>query len=128
METNDILIYIGLVIFGLFFGALTMRSSNKREETHSSGIAQVFHYLSCSLMTGLTPFVLLTVIFVRPEWVEIGGLWVAPLVQVLGIAVLLFALAVVLLIPFAHYERPAIEATQRQEAGWTREDAVASGL
>lgn len=131
METTDILAYAGLVIFGLFFGTFTVQSSNKRETIRTdNAVARLCHYLSCSIMSALTPTVLVTVFIVHPHWATIGGIAFSPLVQLIGLVVILFALAVLLLIPYASYEKPALAAytAKQEDRGWTEQDARESGL
>lgn len=118
MNENAPVIILGLIIFSLFFGALTARSSNRRQRIQSGTIAKAFHYISCSVMAGLTPTVLTSVIILE-----------VPVLAALGTAVIMVGIAVILLMPFAMYEKPAIEEAQRAaDTGWTEADARASGL
>ncbi|MCU0513976.1 MAG: hypothetical protein MUE40_15575 [Anaerolineae bacterium] len=130
MDNVDLLSILGLVIFGLVFGVLTARSSNKREKLRGGAVARFFHFSACALMAALTPAVLVMAVFMHPEWVTIGGISIAPIVQMLGIAVALAALAVLLLIPYALLEQPARAAWEQQQIdqGWTEKDARTSGL
>jgi len=115
---DNFLPIILLAVFGLIFGYTTWRSSNKREATSATGIAQVFHYLASGIMATVTPTVLTCVIVYET------GLIPAVLV---GVAMFLFAL--VLLIPYAAFEKSAQErAAANLDRGWTREDALSSGL
>jgi hypothetical protein len=45
------------------------------------------------------------------------------------VALTMFILALILLLPYALLEKPALDAKTREEdRGWTREDAISSGL
>lgn len=118
MEQQDLIAIVGLVIFGLVFGALTARSSEKREAIQSRGAAQVFHYLACALWATVTPTVLVSVLVL-----ELG------LLPALGIAFSMVGVAYIMLILFAMLEQPALVRIQQQEdSGWTEADARSSGL
>lgn len=107
-----------LVAFGLIFGYRTWRSSHKRETSSATGIAQVFHYLASGIMATVTPTVLTCVIIFET------GLIPAVLV---GVA--MFIIALLLLIPYAIFEKSAQDrAAAKLDRGWTREDALSSGL
>ncbi len=131
METTDILAYAGLAIFGLVVGTLTARSSDKRETIRTDNpVARFFHYLSCSIMSIIAPTVLVTVLIVHPHWATIGGIAISPFMQLIGIAVVLFVSAIVLLIPYGTFEKPALVAyaATQEDRGWTEKDARSSGL
>lgn len=130
MDNTDIIAFTGLVIFGLVFGTFTARSSNKREKIRGGQVAEIFNYLACSIMAALTPTILTLVIVIHPTWQQIAGIAVSPFMQLIGVAVLMFATANLLLIPYAIAEKPAVDAYQlaKADAGWTEKDARESGL
>ncbi|QPC80987.1 hypothetical protein G4Y79_14875 [Phototrophicus methaneseepsis] len=116
--SREAIAILGLVIFGLIFGYFTSRSSQKREAIYSGPIAQVFHYLASSLLCTLTPTILVSVIVLHVGFI-----------RAVLIALAMFILALILLLPYALLEKPAIEDREKQDdRGWTREDAISSGL
>jgi len=116
--TTETIVVLFLIGFGLLFGYFTAQSSNNRQSIHSSGLPRVFHYLSAAIMSALTPTILLSIFVLH-----------LPFVQLILLAVGLFVLAILLLIPFAVFEKPLIEkAAQAKDQGWTEENARTSGL
>ena len=117
--TTETIAILGLIVFGLVFGTLTARSSIKREPiTASNGLAKASHYLAASILCTVTPTVLVSIFVLHLGF--IGAV---------SIAVVMFAIAFVLLMPYAILERPALdEKAKRQDQGWTKEDALSSGL
>lgn len=131
METTDIAAYVGLAFFGLVVGTLTARSSDKREKIRTDNpAARFFHYLACSIMSIIAPTILVTVFIVHPHWATIGGIAISPFMQLIGIAAILFVLAIALLIPYGTFEKPALAAyaAKQEDRGWTEKDARESGL
>jgi hypothetical protein len=130
MDNTDLIAIIGLVIFGLVFGTFTARSSNKREKIRGGQVAEICNYLACSIMSALTPTILTMVFIIHPTWQQIAGIWFHPFAQLLGVVVLMFVGANLLLIPYAVAEKPAVDAYQlaKADAGWTEKDARESGL
>lgn len=116
--SRELIVLVILVVCGVVFGWTTAQSSLKREKIHSSGLARVFHYLSSALMAALTPAVLLFIFVLH-----------LPFLTAIGIAISMFALSVLFLVPFAFLEKPALEAARaKEDRGWTEKDARESGL
>lgn len=109
------------VIFAAILGPLTARSSMRREPVYGGLAARVFHLIGASAVIGVVPGVLTALILG-------GGFRVA-----LPIALMFLAVSFAALLLFALFERPARTAhlahlAQRQDQGWTAEDARKSGL
>ena len=116
--TKEIIVILGLIVFGLVFGALTARSSIKRESIAAGSIAPVLHYLASSILCTVTPTVLVSIFVLHVDF--IGAV---------SVAVVMFAVAYLLLLPYAALERPALaDKTAQVDQGWTKEDALSSGL
>lgn len=118
MDERTLFAIVFLVAFGLIFGAITARFSLQREAVHGGAIAHLFHYLAASIWAALVPTVLVSVIVLRLH-----------LLQALGIVVILVLITLLLLFPYAAAEKPHLERlAQREDRGWTEEDARTSGL
>lgn len=117
--TTETIAILGLIVFGLVFGALTARSSMRREAiTANSSLAKVSHYLAASILCTVTPSVLVSIFVLHLGFVG-----------AVSVAVVMFAIALVLLLPYGILERPALEEkAKHQDQGWTKEDALTSGL
>ncbi len=119
MENEQLALLIGLAC-AVILGYFTTRSSNQREKVYGGPLAQIFHYIGAASFTGIVPVVLATVI--------LGG---GFLLAVRNLLIFLVVCAVALLI-FAVIERPALEEAKRklttEDRGWTKEDAITSGL
>ncbi len=81
--------------FGLVIGIKIARDSNAKEPVQGGPLAQAFHYLACSGLTGMLPFIITGIIV---------GL---PFVKVFGTAVGFLALTAVFLLVYAGIERNA---------------------
>lgn len=130
MDTTDLIAIIGLILFGIVMGVFAARSSNQREKLHGNQVARFFHYVACGLLSSIAPSVLVMALIIHPHWIDIAGLAVAPIVQMLAIALAMMGLALVCLMIFAVLEKPAKEAWQQAQIdrGWTEKDARESGL
>lgn len=119
MTNTEIIAVIALTAFGLIFGVLTARGSNRRDPIHSGPPGQVLHYLACSVVSAITPTILVSLFVLHVGFI-----------RAVLIAVLMFAAALLLLMGYAAVERPAKQAYEREQAnkGWTEADARASGL
>ena len=97
--TTETIAILGLIAFGLVFGALTARSSMRREAiTANSSLAKVSHYLAASILCTVTPTVLVSIFVLHLGF--IGAV---------SVAVVMFAIAFVLLLPYGILERPALD-------------------
>lgn len=115
---RELLVYGGLVVFGLLVGTRLAHSSDNRSKIYGDSRARFFHYLASSVMASITPFVLLSVVVLHMK-----------LIPAILTAVGFFVVSLALLIPYAIFEKPALEARKKQEdRGWTAEDAKTSGL
>ena len=118
--SRELLFIAFMVVFGVVFGWLTHKAAIKREKiTTKDPLALTFHYLACAIMAALTPGVLGMIIFLH-----------IPLPTALLIAVAMFAVAFLLMLPFANAEQPALVQARaaQEERGWTEKDARESGL
>jgi len=118
--SRELLFIAFMVIFGIVFGWLTHKAAIKREKiTTKSPLALTFHYLASAIMAALTPGVLGMVIFLN-----------ISLLNALLIAVGMFAIAFLFMLPFANFEQPALTQARiaQEERGWTEKDARESGL
>lgn len=129
---TDLLWIIILVGLGLVLAYRTAQSANNREKTHSNGVANVFNTIASGLVAMVAPTVLCSIFFIHPNFlgrVEIAGLNLTVLVHAVVIAFAMILAAIICLIPYAILEKPYLdEIQQREDKGWTREDAEASGL
>jgi hypothetical protein len=92
MENWLIAVLIGAAL-GLLFGIKIARDSNKKQPVHGGVLAQVFHYLACSGLGGMLPFIIAGVIV---------GL---PFLALLGTAVGFLILTGVSLVVYATFEQ-----------------------
>lgn len=93
------------------------RRSNQLDKVHGGLLAQVFHFIAAAVYVGVLPAALL------------GSILVGPLALGIPLALGLLAVALVSLLLYAVFERPARRALKPQEErGWTAEDALKSGL
>ncbi|MCS6834695.1 MAG: hypothetical protein NZ750_01590 [Anaerolineae bacterium] len=118
--SRELLFITFMVTFGVIFGWLTHKAAIKREKiTTKDPLALAFHYIASAIMAALTPGVLGMVIFLD-----------IPLTTALLIAVAMFAIAFVFMLPFANIELPALVQARaaQEERGWTEKDARESGL
>lgn len=117
MDKAQTALLIG-VGFAVIFGFLTARSSNKREKIYAGPLAHIFHYIGAGSFTGVLPVVLASLI--------VGGGF--ELAFPLGVIFVLVSLGALVL--FAVVEKPARDEALRnaKDRGWTKEDAVSSGL
>jgi hypothetical protein len=81
--------------FGLVIGIKIARDSNAKAPVQGGPLAQVFHYLACSGLTGMLPFIIAGIIV---------GL---PFVKLFGTAVGFLALTAIFLLIHASIERGA---------------------
>jgi cobalamin synthase len=115
--SQEVIVIVALVIFGLVFGFLTARSSHQRDTVHGGMMAQFFQYIASALWATLTPTVLTSVIVLD-----------VPLLQALLIAVAMLAIAFLATLLHAVFEKPALDKLEQEDRGWTAQDAVSSGL
>ncbi len=115
MENAPLALGIGLA-FALTLGALTARSSNRREPIHGGPLAQLFHYIGAAGVTGTLPVVLASLILG-------GGFELA-----FPLAVSFMITCFVSLVIFAAIEQPAKLKVVDEDQGWTEADARTSGL
>lgn len=115
METPQIVAIVLLSAFGLFFGRMIARNSEKRQKLPADALARTGHYLSSALIISVAPTVLTLLIIFH-----------AGIVNAFLTAVAMLGLAFVLLIPCAMAE--AAQPRQQMDLGWTAEDAKKSGL
>ncbi len=129
---NDSIYVLILIGLGLFVAYRTAQSSNNREQTHGGSIAKGFNFIAAGLIAMLAPTVLCNLFFIHPNFlgrVEIAGFNLTTFANVIVIALVMIALALLCLIPYAILEKPHLDKISKQEdQGWTREDAETSGL
>jgi len=129
---NDSIYVLILIGLGLFIAYRTAQSSNNREKTHSGAIANALNFVTAGLIAMLAPTVLCNIIFIHPEFlgqVTLGGFNLTAFAHALLIALIMIALALILLIPYAILEKPHLNRlADSEDKGWTREDAETSGL
>lgn len=132
LTMNDSIYVLILVGLGLFIAYRTSQSANNREKTHSGGIANVFNFVAAGLIAMLAPTVLCSIFFIHPDFlgeVTLGGFNLTVLAHAVLIAVTMIIVALILLIPYAILEKPHLaKLAQKEDKGWTREDAETSGL
>ena len=106
------------LVFGIVVGALTARSSHRREPIYGGVPAHVFHVAGAIAYAAVLPAVLSTLILG-------GGFRTAA-----TLALTLVTTSLLTLMLFAVVERPVRNQrlNQRDESGWTEEDARTSGL
>lgn len=115
---NRVLLVFGLIGFGLIFGILTARSSEKRQKIHGGPLSRFFNYLASSTMTALTPTALISIFIFRLHLLEIALI-------VVGI----FTATFIFLALYAIVEQPALtRLSPAEDVGWTEQDAKTSGL
>lgn len=121
-----------LVGMGLFFGYTTLQSVEKRDTLTQNPLARVFNYLAAGIVAMVTPTVLCNVFVIQPDFlgdIILLGINLTELTHALLIAVIMIAVAVLLMIPYAIFEKPHLDVlAQKEDTGWTREDAETSGL
>jgi hypothetical protein len=117
--SRELVVLVGLLLFGAYFGFRTAQASGRRSKIYGSHpVARFFHYVACGILASVTPFVLSSVFVLH-----------LPLLQAVLTAVSFFAVALVMLIPFAFFEKPYVEEAKRaKDRGWTAQDAKTSGL
>lgn len=129
MEMIWIAVLIGL---GLLLGYTTLQSVEKRDAPAGNPLARVCNYLAAGIVAMVAPTVLCNVFFIQPDFMgEIVplGINLTELIHALLIAVIMILVAIALLVPYAMLEKPRLDAlAQREDRGWTREDAESSGL
>jgi len=108
-------ILIGLAC-GAVLGALTARSSNRRDRVYGGALAHLFHYLGAAFFVSALPGVLATIAL---------GQGIVRAVAV-GVGFVLLSLA--MLFVHALFERGARPAAVPQDEEWTAEKARTSGL
>jgi hypothetical protein len=128
----SILILATIAIVGGYFAA---RTANSREPIHSNGFAAVGNYVASAILAALAPTVLCTLLVIRPTFLgtaihlPVLGWEVTELAHGVFVAITLIVLALVFLIPYAVAEKPHLDRlAQREDRGWTKEDAEKSGL
>lgn len=131
-DTISIMILAGIAIVGGYFAA---RTANSREPLHSKGIAAVGNYVASAILAALAPTVLCTMLVIRPTFLgteirlPILGWEVTELAHGVFVALSLIVLALLFLSLYAIAEKPHLDRlTQREDKGWTKEDAEKSGL
>jgi hypothetical protein len=131
-DTIFILILVGIAIVGGYFAA---RTANSREPLHTGGIAVVGNYVASAILAALAPTVLCTLFVIRPTFLgteihlPILGWEVTELAHGVFVAITLMVLALLFLSLYAIAEKPHLDRlTQREDKGWTKEDAEKSGL
>jgi len=118
MEQSHLITYGILTVLGLVLGAGVARSSNSREAILSGSPATLFHYLACCILSVITLTILGSIFFVEMS-----------LLSVVLLAVGMIVLALVLIMIYAVFEKPAIDQqVQAEDKGWTEKDARTSGL
>lgn len=135
MDTTDTIALIVLGCIAVFGGFYTARSSAQRETIHSGGISSILNYLASALLIALAPSVLCTLFVLHPtflgEEILLPGLgWdVTEFAHAIAVALAILSTALLLLLPYAILEKPFLEQImQKEDRGWTREDAETSGL
>lgn len=87
--------------FGLVMGLWISRDSNKKQAVVGGGLPRALHYLACSAMPSVLPFVITGIIL---------GL---PFLYLIGTGLGFLALAFALLIALAVLERGAVPAAAK---------------
>ena len=106
-----------LITFGLIFGYRTAQSSKKREALQGGALSEAFHFLAAAFMATLTPTVLAGIFIMRLH-----------LVELVALALSMFALSLGFSFLHAIAEKPALQPVVSDDTGWTEEDARTSGL
>lgn len=127
------MIWIAVLIgIGLLLGYTTLQSVEKRDAKAGNPLARVFNYLAAGIVAMVAPTVLCNVFVIQPEFlgsIAPLGIDLTELVHALLIAFIMIGIAIALLVPYAVLEKPRLdELAQREDRGWTREDAESSGL
>lgn len=118
MDNRTLVIVLGLVVFGLVFGALTARSSEKRLKIYGGSMSRLFNYLASSAMTALAPTALISIFVFRLE-----------ILQIVLVVAGIFAITFIFITLHAIIEKPALEQMKPvEDRGWTEQDAKTSGL
>jgi hypothetical protein len=124
-----------LVVMGLILGYTTSRSSNNREKIHGGTPSQILNYLASGIMAMLAPTVLCNIFFIHPNFLQPvlpflhEGSFFFTLAHIVVIVLLMVGTALLLLMPFGAIEKPFLDKlAQREDKGWTKEDAETSGL
>lgn len=136
---TDTMWILVLIVLGLFVSIKTAQGSSNREKIHGGAMSQIGNYVASAMIAMLAPTVLCNIFFIHPtflatflgEEILMPGLgWnVTKLAHVVVIAVVMIAIAIIFLLPYALAEKPQLEKLKQQEdKGWTREDAESSGL
>lgn len=132
---TDTMWILVLIVLGLFVSIKTAQGSSNREKIHGGAMSQIGNYVASAMIAMLAPTVLCNIFFIHPtflgEEILMPGLgWnVTKLAHVVLIAVVMIAIAIVFLLPYALAEKPQLEKLKQQEdRGWTKEDAETSGL
>lgn len=97
MENWLIAVLIGAAL-GLLLGIKIARDSNKKQPVRGGLLAQVFHYIACSGLSGMLPFVIAGIII---------GL---PFLALFGTAVGFLVLTGVSLLVYATFDRAVTAA------------------
>lgn len=116
MERLQIAILIGLAC-GAVLGALTARSSNRRDRVYGGPLAHLFHYLGAAFFVSALPGVLATIVLGQ------------GIVRAVAVGAGFVLLSLVTLFVYALFERgarPVVVSQQDEE--WTAEKARTSGL
>ncbi|GAB5492557.1 MAG: hypothetical protein Phog2KO_27720 [Phototrophicaceae bacterium] len=128
---NDSIYILILVVLGLFIAYRTAQSSNRREQTHN-GLAKIFNFIAAGFIAMLAPTVLCNLIFIHPDFmgpVNVLGVNITTFAHVIVIALVMIAIGLLCLIPYAILEKPHLDKlAQQEDQGWTREKAETSGL
>lgn len=119
MTNFEFVVVFILVIGGVLLGFWAANQSQQRDPLRGGIPSRIFHQITASIMISLTPTVLTCIIILR-----------IPILQVVGLIVVMVAIALASMMAHAYFEKPAIEnyVDEAAKRGWTEEDARTSGL
>lgn len=116
MEITLAVSVLFLAAFGVYFGGMVARASEKVRPIYGGWLARALHFAACVVMTIGAPAVLMDIFILRLT---------SPLLILAAVVIALFAL----LFGYALIEQPARSRLQpAEDRGWTPEDARRSGL
>lgn len=114
MDRGLLALLIG-VACAVVFGYFVARASAKHEAVRGGVFAAVFHYLGAAGASGVLPVVLANVLLGQ------------GVIRALLSAALFFGVSFIALMVYAALELPA-RPEDEELSGWTKEDALSSGL
>lgn len=115
MDRSQIIIIVSLAL-GIIFCIPAARSSVKKDKIYGGTLAEIFHFIGVAAYLAVLPAALL------------GTFLVGPLKLGIPLALTYLGIALVALLLYAVFERPARAQLALEDRGWTEQDARSSGL